>query len=628
MKARLGRGAGRLGQTALADGLGAEISGQLDAVTTGRAGATRAGADLGPRVAALVVTVVGRLRAIGTRSGPEEREVLRGTATVGSDRGRPAIRVSPVKHGSRVEHGSLVNLASRETGKNRTGVRGEAAAHVTIGNQDATGSHGGIDSREATGREPVGRTDAVAKAARAEAERVKPERAVSVAVLALVLTPGRDSLAAGAGRPGVSRRKAVTAGQAVAQAAVVRAAVVRVAAAYAETLTRGAISTTDGRVGRTRRPGHVRAGLRTAAPEMAAHKTPGHEKAGRPGSQTWESRPRDSKPRDGWTPGSQTREGRPRDTKPRDGSSPRDSSRTRGSWSGGTRTSDSRSASDSRTRDGRGREGGLGRAGSRGSESRTRDGRTGRTESADRRTTDRVSYPPVPASITADQLDPEARAELRTLPGDLADAVARLLVAAVLAEDPERGYQYAVAARELAARVGVVRETCGLAAYQAGKWAEALAELRAARRLTGQEGYLPMMADCERALGRLDRALDLISGAQDQKLGRETQVELRIVESGIRRDQGFPEAAVVALQIPELNDARPTQASARLWYAYADALDEAGRADEARHWFAKAAAADPDGLTDAADRADDFDLLAFDDLEAEPESEADEPDET
>src|SRR5208282_5358389 len=45
-------------------------------------------------------------------------------------------------------------------------------------------------------------------------------------------------------------------------------------------------------------------------------------------------------------------------------------------------------------------------------------------------------WPDLPASITADQLDPEARAELRTLPGDLADAVARRLVAASLEEDP------------------------------------------------------------------------------------------------------------------------------------------------------------------------------------------------
>jgi len=159
-----------------------------------------------------------------------------------------------------------------------------------------------------------------------------------------------------------------------------------------------------------------------------------------------------------------------------------------------------------------------------------------------------------------------------------------------------------------------VRETCGLAAYRASRWADALAELRAARRLTAQSSYLPLMADCERALGRLDRALDLVTGTQAQGLPRDTLVELRIVESGIRRDQGFPEAAVVALQIPELTDGRRRAGSARLFYAYADALLDAGRPDEARYWFGKAASADVDGETDAAERADDLDLLTFDDL--------------
>jgi tetratricopeptide (TPR) repeat protein len=225
--------------------------------------------------------------------------------------------------------------------------------------------------------------------------------------------------------------------------------------------------------------------------------------------------------------------------------------------------------------------------------------------------------PAVPATITADQLDPAARAELRTLPADLAESVARFLVAAGQAEDAERGFEYAQAARRLAARVGIVRETCGIAAYRAEKWADALAELRAARRLTGNSSYLPLMADCERALGRPDRALALVTGPESQGVGRDTQVELRIVESGIRRDQGFPEAAVVALQVPELTDGSQRAGSARLFYAYADALAEAGRQEEARYWFGKAAASDVDGETDAAERADDIDMLTFDDLELE-----------
>ena len=229
-----------------------------------------------------------------------------------------------------------------------------------------------------------------------------------------------------------------------------------------------------------------------------------------------------------------------------------------------------------------------------------------------------MAYDPglrVPDSVSAEQLDPEARAQLHSLPNDLADSVARYLVAAHLAETPEQGYNYAQAAKRLAARVGVVREACGIAAYRTGRWAEALSELRAARRMTGRDDYLPIMADCERALGRLDRALALVKEANNAELDRATQIELRIVESGIRRDQGLAEAAVLALQVPELTSGRKRPWSARLFYAYADALLAAGRAEEARDAFAQAADADTDGETDAAERLDQLDGIELDDLE-------------
>jgi tetratricopeptide (TPR) repeat protein len=207
------------------------------------------------------------------------------------------------------------------------------------------------------------------------------------------------------------------------------------------------------------------------------------------------------------------------------------------------------------------------------------------------------------------------RAELRTLPGDLADAVARRLVAAGLAEDPAQAYEYARAARQLAARVGIVREACGIAAYHAGLWATALTELRTARRLTGRASYLPLMADCERALGRPDRALAIIKDPAAGDLPREVQIELRIVESGIRRDEGRPAAAVVVLQVPELTDGRIRPWSARLFYAYADALLDAGQEQEARDWFGRAAATDEAGETDAAERFDSLDSIVIEDLD-------------
>ena len=228
----------------------------------------------------------------------------------------------------------------------------------------------------------------------------------------------------------------------------------------------------------------------------------------------------------------------------------------------------------------------------------------------------------MPEEITADQLDPEARAELRTLPGQLADAVARWLVAASIEDDPDRAFEYTVQARKLAARVGVVRETAGVAAYRAGRWADALAELRTARRLTGRVSYLPLMADAERALGRPDRALALIHDPDSRKLDRATQLELLIVESGIRRDEGRAQAGVAVLQVPELTDGVRRPWSARLFYAYADALLDAGRRDEAREWFGRAAALDPDEETDAAERYEIMDSVVIEDLsetEDEPE---------
>ncbi|MEV5830855.1 hypothetical protein AB0L25_35340 [Spirillospora sp. NPDC052242] len=232
----------------------------------------------------------------------------------------------------------------------------------------------------------------------------------------------------------------------------------------------------------------------------------------------------------------------------------------------------------------------------------------------------------LPDDVTGEELDADARRGLRSLPKDLASRVARhLVMAGRLAEDdPELSYRHAKAARRLASRVGIVREAAGIAAYHAGEWAEALAELRAARRLgAGDDSYLPVMVDCERGLGRPERALDLVKSPEAERLDPMGRIELRIVESGVRRDLGQYDAAVVALQIPELRDRRLRPWSARLFYAYADALVEAGRAEEAIDWFARAAAADREGETDAAERYAELDgLLILDTEEGETEVEA------
>jgi tetratricopeptide (TPR) repeat protein len=216
------------------------------------------------------------------------------------------------------------------------------------------------------------------------------------------------------------------------------------------------------------------------------------------------------------------------------------------------------------------------------------------------------------------------RDELGSLSFDRASIVGRYLIAAELATDPEQAYRYAQAAKRLAARIGIVREVSGIMAYKSGRWAEALTELQAGRRMTGRNDYLPLMADSERGLGRLDRALDLVHSAEAKRLPRAAQIELRIVESGIRRDQGLADAAVLALQVPELTDGKQRPWSARLFYAYGEALLAAGRTEAAREAFSRAVVADEDEQTDALARLDELDGISVTDLEDDEDDEDDE----
>lgn len=195
------------------------------------------------------------------------------------------------------------------------------------------------------------------------------------------------------------------------------------------------------------------------------------------------------------------------------------------------------------------------------------------------------------------------RAELRSLPDPVAERVARLLVAVAesLDDDPEAALAFAKAAKSAAARLAVVRESMGLAAYASGDYALALAELRAVRRMTGQVEHLPIMADCERGLGRPRKALELLAEVGESDLPDEARVEARIVAAGARRDLGQHDAALLTLQVPALTSSAQDPWLLRLRYAYAEALAEAGRSDEAREWLARVAEADTEGITDAAE---------------------------
>jgi len=198
------------------------------------------------------------------------------------------------------------------------------------------------------------------------------------------------------------------------------------------------------------------------------------------------------------------------------------------------------------------------------------------------------------------------RAQLKGLPEKLAARVARHLAAAgaVIDDDPEIAYQHTLAARARASRLAVVREAVGETAYAAGHYAEALAELRAAKRMNGATAYLPIMADCHRALGQPEQAIKLSKSPSVANFIPEAKAEMTIVEAGARRDMGQLDAALRTLELAPLMSKARASWVVRLRYAYADTLEAAGRDSDALAWFHRTHSIDSDEITDAAARAE------------------------
>ena len=288
----------------------------------------------------------------------------------------------------------------------------------------------------------------------------------------------------------------------------------------------------------------------------------------------------------------------------RQGSNPRSPSERDSSRNGGNRTGGGPRRAPAGGRAGSERRGagaqGNARQGGRAGDDRRTQGRPGQ----EARNAARADEPAVPDNIEASDLDPEVRRDLRSLDKSNAESVAKHMVAAMylVDEDPQLALAHGRAAKNRAGRIGVVRETLGVLAYMAGEWAEALRELRAARRISGGPGLLAMMADCERGLERPQRAIELARGEESRMLDDDDLVELRIVEAGARVDMDQLDAALVTLQDAGLDKDAHGESAARLDYAYAEVLLAAGRKTEAVDWFTHAVAADPAQTTDAHTR--------------------------
>ena len=203
--------------------------------------------------------------------------------------------------------------------------------------------------------------------------------------------------------------------------------------------------------------------------------------------------------------------------------------------------------------------------------------------------------PTIPAGVSSQELDRDAMRALATLSGPNRDIVARHLVMAgqLIDLDPEAAYQHAQAAVSRAGRVDVVREAAALTAYASGRYEEALREVRAVRRMRGDESLRAVEADAERGLGHPDKAVDIIDATDASSLELAEQVELVLVSSGARADLGQSDVGLVIVDdaLAVLPASADDELRRRLMEVKVERLTELGRTEEAEAVIAEMAQA-------------------------------------
>jgi len=187
------------------------------------------------------------------------------------------------------------------------------------------------------------------------------------------------------------------------------------------------------------------------------------------------------------------------------------------------------------------------------------------------------------------------------------------MAAELIDDDPALAHRHAAAAARRAGRIAVTRESYAITAYAVGDFALALRELRTHRRISGSNEQVPLMVDCERGLGRPEKALELARSIDRSTLSESSRVELAIAMSGARLDLGNLEQALLELEIPELDPTTAFRYSPALFDAYAIVLADLGRTDEADEWGRRAdVAAQAIAAADGDDGEETIEILEVD----------------
>ncbi len=159
-------------------------------------------------------------------------------------------------------------------------------------------------------------------------------------------------------------------------------------------------------------------------------------------------------------------------------------------------------------------------------------------------------------------------------------------------------------ARHEAPRLSSIREAYGIALYHEERWADAMSELQAYRRMTDRHDQNHVIADCLRALGRgleqvASAAEPLVSDAQAPE---DRRAEAAIVWAAALADEGDVGAGRAVLrrflERPRSGDA---EHDLRVRYLAADLAERARDDDDAQRQLELIAAVDS-GFLDVAER--------------------------
>ena len=193
---------------------------------------------------------------------------------------------------------------------------------------------------------------------------------------------------------------------------------------------------------------------------------------------------------------------------------------------------------------------------------------------------------PVRGALPRDVVE-EIRRVARVGRGD--EAIAHLERAAERLERGDSGeaVSEAAKAKQLASRSAAVREVLGLGLYHAGRFREALSELQAYRRMTGRADQNHVIADCERALGRPERAVALAEEAVRARISNDVRAEAVIVAASALADMKRYDQTLALLRRVRTRQDVAEPHVLRIWYVTTDLLARSGRREEAERTFRK-----------------------------------------